>query len=163
VVGAIAGTGWLAAALVPVELCAAATIALRLHRATAAVTLLLGMGSAAAADGLLAAVGDGRLRPLTGVLGVGVVAALLAPLLRRRRSLAALLASVASVVLATGPAALVALRALDGGRPAALAAIGGAGVLTLLVSALTRPQLPPMLTLSALFAAAGLVANGVVG
>ena len=161
--GAAAGHWWCAAGLVPLQVGTAWGLALRLRVPKPAVTIVLGVGPALAADAVAAHLSDGRLRPVAAALALGLVAALLAPLIEEKREVPALLAGVAAVVLCVLPAALVTARPLEHGRPATVAAVGAASVFGLVAVLVGRGRAPHLLGLAGALGVAAMIARAIVG
>lgn len=131
----------LALSLLVAQLGTGLSLLARLQPADASRAAVFGVAAAVAADLAVASADDGRLLPVTAVVGVGTVLVLVGQVLRRQRAgiPAALAAGITVVAACAAPAALVALRALAGGRSTAQAVVAAAAVGALLAVGLGRP------------------------
>lgn len=170
VAGALAGLAWVGVAALAGGLFLLQAV---LAQAWLAVTetpggrgaLVVAVGSAGVAGGLVATTPGGEVRRLAGVLGVAVLAALVHQLVRRQRprvvdSFAGTLSAVALVVAALG---WVSLRGGPLGRQAAVAGLAGVGVALLAGRALDAVVRRPFAVLGTGRGWAGTLAGLVAG
>ena len=161
--GAAVGCWWCAAGLVPLQVGVAWGLARRLQVPKPVLTTVLASVPALVADAVAAHLADGRPRPVAAAAALGIVAALLAPLLEDKREVRALLAGVAGVVLCVLPAVLVTARPLEHGRPATVAAVGAATLVGLVAVLVGRGRAPNLLGLAGALGVAAMIARAVVG
>ena len=132
----------LVAVVVVLQVVLARNVLALLDAPAAGSALLVAGGTGLAAD-LVVLVDDGRIDRLSAVVGLGLVAALLAQLARRRRSRVteSLADTLVAALVAASAACLVAVSALDGGQGVLVLALV-AGAAALLVGRLADRLLP---------------------
>jgi hypothetical protein len=96
-------------------------------------------------------------------LALGVVGALVAPLLDEQREVPVLLAGVSAAVLCTLPAVLVTARPFPHGGAWTAGAVGASIVVGLLAVALSKGRAPHLLGLGGALGVAALIARAIVG